>query len=72
MEQLVYIAVGKKIRSIRKNQKLTQRDLALLLGVSQSSISNLEKGVYPVTLHVLIKVAAALHTSMKIIFSEID
>lgn len=71
MEQIVYIAVGKKIRSIRKNQKLTQRDLALLLGVSQSSISNLEKGVYPVTLHVLIKVAVALQTSVEMLFREI-
>ena len=38
------ISLGKKVKLFRTQKNLTQRDLAHLIGESQSNISNLEHG----------------------------
>ena len=37
--------IGKRIRKYREDRKLSQKDLADMIGVSNSSISNWEKGI---------------------------
>ncbi|WAM36575.1 helix-turn-helix domain-containing protein [Caldicellulosiruptor acetigenus] len=37
--------IGKKIRHLRKEKGLTQKELAKLTGISQSYISELEAGI---------------------------
>jgi transcriptional regulator with XRE-family HTH domain len=37
--------VGYKIKKLRENRKLSQPDLAELLGISQTSLSHIENGV---------------------------
>ena len=38
--------VGRKIRQLRKERKLTQNELASRIGVQQSDLSRMEKGDY--------------------------
>lgn len=37
--------IGKFIAELRKNQKMTQSDLANILGVTEKSVSNWENGI---------------------------
>lgn len=41
------IKIGKFIAELRKEKKLTQEELAVLLGVSNKSVSRWENGVSP-------------------------
>jgi len=52
--------LGKRIRAIRKSQKLTQDNLAELIDVESPSISNIENGKYYPTNENLQKIADAL------------
>jgi transcriptional regulator with XRE-family HTH domain len=40
------MSVGIKIRKLRENTKMSQSELALQLGVSQTTLHNIESGVY--------------------------
>lgn len=48
--------VGRKIRQLRKQGKLTQVELARRIGVQQSDLSRMEKGKYRVSLDVLFRI----------------
>jgi len=56
--------MGNEIRKIRKKFELTQVQLAEMLGVSQTRISNMERQK-TVTLEMLRKIARALGVSVK-------
>jgi transcriptional regulator with XRE-family HTH domain len=48
---------GKTIKSLRIYLELTQKEFAEKIGVSTITISNVERGVYPVTLQLRMKIA---------------
>ena len=48
--------VGRKIRQLRRQRKLTQVELAEKIGVHQSDLSRMEQGEYKVGLDTLLKV----------------
>lgn len=56
---------GKKVREIRLRKKLSQGDIARILGVHRSYISGLERGVRNPSLLTVQKVAKALGISPK-------
>ncbi len=56
--------VGTKIKEFRKNKKLTQQDLADLVGVKNSAISNYEQGIRIPKRDFLFRVANALGVSI--------
>ncbi len=56
--------VGMKIKEFRKNKKLTQQDLADLVGVKNSAISNYEQGTRIPKRDFLFRVANALAVSI--------
>lgn len=56
--------VGMKIKEFRKNKKLTQQDLADLVGVKNSAISNYEQGTRIPKRDFLFRVANALGVSI--------
>ena len=56
--------VGMKIKEFRKNKKLTQQDLADLVGVKNSAISNYEQGIRIPKRDFLFRVANALGVSI--------
>lgn len=55
---------------MRKSKKMTQSQLALKLNLSRSSVSNIEKGVHHVQIHLLYKVAVALDTTIQNLMSN--
>ena len=60
---LDYAAMGNRIKEHRKRKKLTQEEIAEMLGISVSFISRIERGNVKVSLETLTKIAAILDTS---------
>jgi transcriptional regulator with XRE-family HTH domain len=58
--QALYEATGELIRKARTARKLTQTDLAASVGLTRTSVVNIEKGRQKLLLHTLFGFAAAL------------
>jgi transcriptional regulator with XRE-family HTH domain len=56
--------VGSRLRRIRETRDATQVQLAKLLGVTQSNVSEMERGIRTVTSHLAVKLAKALRVSI--------
>src|SRR5690349_21044387 len=50
--------VGRRIRELRKEHKLTQTELSARIGIQQSDLSRIEKGEYRVSLDTLFRILA--------------
>lgn len=55
-----YRLLGKSLASARQAAKLTQAKLAAVVGLSRTSIANIESGRQPVQVHLLVRIAEAL------------
>jgi transcriptional regulator with XRE-family HTH domain len=64
--------VGRKIRQLRKEQKLTQTALAERIGVQQSDLSRMEKGEYRVSLDTLFRILAEFQMSIGEFFEDLN
>ena len=64
--------VGRKIRQLRKQHKLTQTELSSRIGIQQSDLSRMEKGEYRVSLDTLFRILAEFHMSMGEFFDEVN
>lgn len=62
--------VGRKIRQIRRQRKLTQVELAERIGIHQSDLSRMEQGEYKVGLDTLLKILQCFDLSMGDFFEE--
>src|SRR4030095_8352295 len=62
--------VGRKIRELRKEHRLTQVELSSRLGIQQSDLSRMEKGEYRVSLDTLFKILAEFDISIGEFFDE--
>jgi transcriptional regulator with XRE-family HTH domain len=62
--------VGRKIRQLRRQRKLTQVELAERIGIHQSDLSRMEQGEYKVGLDTLLKILATFDLSMGDFFEE--
>lgn len=56
------------IRNLRKEKKLTQQELAGLLGVSRQTVISIELGKYDPSLPLAFKIARVLNKSVESIF----
>ena len=56
--------IGSRIRSIRAEQELTQLELAIRIGVSQTHLSNIEHGRVQIRLKLLLRLANVLGRSL--------
>jgi transcriptional regulator with XRE-family HTH domain len=63
--------VGRKIRELRKERKLTQVELSARLGIQQSDLSRMEKGEYRVSLDTLFRVLAEFKMSIGEFFEDV-
>lgn len=63
--------VGRKIRQLRKERKLTQNELASRIGVQQSDLSRMEKGEYRVSLDTLFRILAEFDIGVGEFFDEV-
>jgi transcriptional regulator with XRE-family HTH domain len=52
--------IGRRLRAIRDARGVTQVELAELLGIDQSNVSSIERGVRGLTVHQAVKLAKAL------------
>ena len=62
--------VGRKIRELRKERKLTQVELSARLGIQQSDLSRMEKGEYRVSLDTLFRILAEFKMSIGEFFED--
>lgn len=62
--------VGRKIRRLRKERRLTQTQLSSRIGIQQSDLSRMEKGEYRVSLDTLFKILAEFDVSIGEFFDE--
>ncbi len=61
---IFYEALGKKIRQARDERNISQGAMARVVGLSRTSITNIEKGRQPVQVHVLVKIAETLSVNL--------
>jgi transcriptional regulator with XRE-family HTH domain len=62
--------VGRKIRQLRRQRKLTQVALAERIGIHQSDLSRMEQGEYKVGLDTLLKILQTFDLSIGDFFDE--
>jgi transcriptional regulator with XRE-family HTH domain len=65
-------SLGAKLRALRKERDLTQRDLASRAGISANAISLIERDEISPSVATLQRLAAALHVKMGYFFDEDD
>ncbi|MEV6525924.1 helix-turn-helix transcriptional regulator [Longispora sp. NPDC051575] len=57
----LYGHIGRKVREARKRARLTQDDLAQAVGMTRSSIANLEAGRQRIPVHLLVLIGELLN-----------
>jgi len=62
--------VGRKIRELRRERKLTQTELATQVGIHQSDLSRMEKGEYKVGLDTLLRILQTFNLGIGDFFEE--
>lgn len=62
--------VGRKIRQLRRQRKLTQVELAEKIGIHQSDLSRMEQGEYKVGLDTLLKILATFDLNIGEFFDD--
>ena len=66
----IYGEISDMIISERKQQKMTQKQLSLLTGISQANICNIEKGASKPTIDSLKKIGDALGKRLIVAFED--
>ncbi len=65
--------IGEKIKKLRTEKKLSQKDLALKIGVTQQNVAYFESKGNTITIENAFKIATALEVSIKsLLFDDID
>jgi len=63
--------VGRKIKRLRKERRLTQTELSTRIGIQQSDLSRMEKGEYRVSLDTLFKILAEFDVTIGEFFDDV-
>ena len=64
----IKIIVGRKVKAIRLEKRLTQKQLGELTGLHQNYISEIENGKRNITIEILQNIAVSLKISVSILF----
>ena len=64
------VAIGSRLRRLRKERELTQAELARQIGIQQSDLSRMEKGEYRVSLDNLFKILGVFDLDLADFFGE--
>jgi transcriptional regulator with XRE-family HTH domain len=75
-EARLYAAIGRELRKLREakrgaSDRLTQGELASLVGLERTSITNIESGIQKVPLHVLYRLCEQLGVHVHEVLPEI-
>lgn len=68
----MYQELGRRARSARRKAGLTQQQVAERIGLSRTSVTNIERGNQQILLHMLYRLAAALGTEPTALLPEPD
>lgn len=68
--EINYAALGKRVKEIRKEHKMSQEQLAKRIGVSVPHMSNIENGKTKFSLNVLIDLANALEVTPDVLLLD--
>jgi transcriptional regulator with XRE-family HTH domain len=75
-EERLYSFLGGRLRELREGaggrRKLTQAELAQLVGLERTSITNIEKGAQKVPLHILYRLCGALQVDISQILPPVS
>lgn len=63
-------SVGNRIKTLREQRDMKQKDLAALVGVHQTRISQCETGERGISLELAVKIASALGVSVDDLISD--
>lgn len=69
-ESQLYSDIGDRVRSIRKERKLTQADLAAGVGMSRAAVANIEAGRQRLFVHTLFHLAHVLRVEPSAFIQE--
>lgn len=72
MKTELYTIVGSKIQEIRKEKGISQMELAEILGLSRTSISNIENGRHPIFLHHIYTMAENFNIPLETILPPVS
>lgn len=64
-----YETLGKRIRQARDERNISQGEMARAVGLSRTSITNIEKGRQPIQVHILIKIAETLNVNLSVLLA---
>lgn len=65
-----YETLGKRIRQARDERNISQGEMARAVGLSRTSITNIEKGRQPIQVHVLMKIAETLSVNLNALLAD--
>ena len=68
----LYEHVGKNIKKIRRKRKIGQEELANIISLSRSSISNIEIGKHQASIYTIYEIAIALDCELTEILPSAD
>lgn len=71
-QQDLYITLGKRIQEARQRTPLTQAQLAAALGLSRTSVTNIENGRQQILVHTLYAIATALRVDLHTLLPEAE
>lgn len=71
MDSIILRSIGEKIREIRLQKKLTQKELAFILDIEISQITRIETGKINTSIINLIKIAKALEINISELLKDI-
>lgn len=71
-DRAVYRSVGARVSAIRRQQGLTQDTLATLVGLTRTSITNIEAGRQGISLPLFLSLADALGVELGDLLGHMD
>jgi transcriptional regulator with XRE-family HTH domain len=63
------VSLGARLRSVRKQKRITQQQLAVLCNIEKANLSRIESGITNPTILTLFKMSKALDTTLPDIFT---
>lgn len=64
--------IGARIRELRIERRLTQRDIARATGICRDNVARVERGRHSTTIDVVLRIAAALEVNPTAILCVLD
>lgn len=70
--ELNFKTIGNRIQKYRIERKMTQEELAEIIGTNQKHISRIESGMHRSNLDTVVAIAKALHISVDTLIANFD